>query len=284
MFVAVREKTSDSWLDPRCSGLVGFKVAQRLWRHCIGKRGLFLTLTYDRTPYKDAVDLYRTQSEEQHVALFMRRLSRFLGVSLKGKWFCKMEFQQDGYVHWHIILLDVDFIDAKECARIWSHGFVKIKKITKKRVFYTCKYLTKDGKPMPSFLLLERPRSVKVVRVSPGFWKDTKPAKPKEYDPYDDYGPDWGNQKIEGSYVPLGVKLAQRPKTLMLYSTQEGQRKKVIDAHPVEVMTDLLAKGATPVRKHRGWQWYRVNQAIQEALDDVGNVPRAASQRAGGAR
>jgi hypothetical protein len=204
---AIRERSSGSWLDPSASGLLGWKLGRRLLWRCRGHRGVFVTLTYRREGYSSPLELYRRQAERQDVPLFIRRLSRALGVSFKGKWLCKLEFQQGGWVHWHIVLLGVRRIEFAVLKRCWTHGFPWISKITPRTCMYLTKYVAKGGQ-LPAWIYLEKPKSVKIVRVSPGFWPEDEraPATPK--DDYDRYGPGPG-QCVDG-YVPIGEKLNRR--------------------------------------------------------------------------
>lgn len=57
------------------------------------------------------------------------------------------EFQKRGAVHYHILFFNLNFIDAKELAKLWPHGFVKINKVdTVSNIGkYMTKYLTKDA-------------------------------------------------------------------------------------------------------------------------------------------
>lgn len=265
--VAVREKFTESWLDPRCSALVGWKVGQRLWARCRGKQGLFLTLTYKRDDYDDPQDLWHRARQEQHVALFFRRLSKHLHTNLKGRWCCKLEFQQGGWVHWHIILLDVNFIAHEDLARVWGHGFVHVKRMNEKNIRYMCKYVTKDGS-LPAWLLFERPRAVKVMRVSPGFWGTTKPAPPRDLD-YEKWGP--AKPPAIPGYVPIGVKIARRNKTVV--KTRRGTFR--VDPTPAWLVLHMLAHGAIVGGRRKGWLWYRMRPQAWEAALDAATADRS---------
>jgi hypothetical protein len=202
--IALRIKRSGSWLDPDCSWLLGWKLGRRLWSRVQGHTGVFLTLTYRRDEFENSLDLYRTQSERQDVALFMRRLGRRLGVSFNGKWICKLEFQKGGWVHWHLIVLGVPRIEHDVLSEAWGHGFVWIKKLTKRRVLYTCKYIAKGGAHnLPAWIYAERPKSVKVIRTSRGFWGG---ASTSTYCPiYAKYGPKRGPSCA--AYVAVGDRI-----------------------------------------------------------------------------
>lgn len=198
--IAVRVKTSGSWLDPNCSGLVGWKFGRRLWKRCKGETGLALTLTYRHDDYANSQELWHRQQERQDVPLFIRRLARALRTSLKGRWVCKLEFQSGGWVHWHIILLGIDRIEHALLSEAWGFGYVWVKRMTKRRVMYLTKYIAKNSQ-VPAWLYGERPRSVKVVRVSPGFWGELGPPTPERIEPKP--------QEID-AYISIGERLKRR--------------------------------------------------------------------------
>lgn len=178
--IRVRRGGSRSWLDYVWARAFGARLASRLEERCRGERGVFITLTYDRALYESPRELYRRASEKKHVAEFMKRLANFLGERLSGRWICKMEFQEGGWVHFHLILLGVSRIDHGELSRLWGHGFVWVNRLTKENRRYMSKYVAK-GDGLPAFLYGERPRSVKVIRTSKGFWREAtepRPSKP----------------------------------------------------------------------------------------------------------
>ena len=195
-----------SWLDPKSSLALSADLQARLVDRLAGKRALFITLTYRHNDYSDPRDLYRCASEEQHIPMFFRRLSRELGISLKGRWLCKREFQQGGWLHYHIVFVYNRFISSSILQSIWDHGFVSVKRYDEScHSFYLSKYMAKDGS-VPDWLLLEKPRSVKIVSVSPGFWD--KPSEKKEYKKYH-------RQKFS-CYQPIGYSLEKARKSTLV--------------------------------------------------------------------
>lgn len=58
-------------------------------------------------------------------------------------------------------------------------GFVWIHRADEAELRYVCKYIAKDGE-FPAFLYLRPIRSVKIIRVSPGFWGTTSPEMDEE--------------------------------------------------------------------------------------------------------
>lgn len=253
MAIGVRVQNSGSWLDPNCAGLLGWKLGQKLWRRCRGKIGVFLTLTYRRDEYSSAQDLYYRQRERQDVPLFIRRLSRLLGVSLKGKWLCKAEFQSGGWIHFHIVLVDVGRIEHADLVRLWGHGWPWIKKLTRARCLYICKYVAKGGR-IPLWLYGEPPRSVKIVRTSPGFWpaEDRRPTRQgADVALWADGTPVTGG-KVAGCYVPVGIRLRRRG-VLVNYDGKVFSRR----CEPSQFMLQCL-RYALRVWQSDGWIWYEI--------------------------
>jgi hypothetical protein len=175
--IAVKVTSSRSWLDREFGKVAAAKLAARLVDRVRGEVGVFLTLTYQREAWESPLELYRAAAEERHVRLFMRRLSAELGQSLSGRWLCKLEFQRGGWVHWHLVLLGVKRIDHALLHRAWGFGYVWVERLTPKCAAYVAKYVSKDGE-VPAFLYGERSRSVRIVRVSPGFWD--RPSESRE--------------------------------------------------------------------------------------------------------
>lgn len=223
-----------------------------------GRGGLVLTLTYMREPYSGPLDLYRRQSDERHLRRFMEKLGRVIHSSLEpherthtadgsyssplsGRWFAKMEFQEGGWVHWHVLLKWDRRIDWEAIRDAWGHGRIFVQKATPQRLRYVAKYLAKP-EDVPAFLLGERPRSVKIIRVSPGFWeKDPEPSRTYEHRPR------------PHSYVPLGVRMRhQRRRTAV---RRVGSRIVNNFDMPFDQLAAHARRSGCKVLKplHRGW-------------------------------
>lgn len=246
--ILLKVKGTKSWLDPQSNRSLAANLSARLWQRCQGRRGVFLTLTYRRDEYRDALDLYRLQSEQQHVPLFLRKVSRFVGQSFKGNWFCKMEFQKGGWVHWHIIVLGIDRIPHADLTRLWGRGHVWIHRLNERRVRYCCKYVSK-GAPVPAWLYGERPKSVKVVRVSPGFWGDTPqaPERPKpEPDPLDE------PRKRFPFWKTIGQRIEESRRTVVVRCAETG-RVATCQADFGTLLVRLLERSCGVVGNDRGW-------------------------------
>ncbi len=212
--IQIRQSASRSWFDPAAAPMKARALWLRLAARCRGHSGLFLTLTYDPQLFPDPMDLYYRSGEEQHVPLFLRKLERALSerdeygrlktdaydsqgralssFSMSGKWFCKLEFQKNGNIHFHLIILDAPNIPQDLMQSLWGRGHVWVKRLSPTNMRYCCKYVGKDD-AYPPFIYGERVRSVKVVRVSSGFWsgksRRSSEEAERDRDPYDVYGP-----------------------------------------------------------------------------------------------
>jgi hypothetical protein len=239
--IRIRRAGTRSWLDYQWSGAFGARLASRLEQRCEGERGVFITLTYQRSKYECPRDLYREASERKHVAEFMKRLARYFGESLSGRWICKMEFQEGGWVHWHLIILGVSRIEHADLERIWGHGHVWITRMTAMSRRYMTKYVAK-GDGLPAFLYAERPRSVKVIRTSKGFWHDTasRPPRPKP-EP---------SQKLD-AYRPIGESLRLSDATSIVQDEDGKYSSKRVPMD--ELLLDLRDAGFSPVARVGSW-------------------------------
>lgn len=265
---------TESWFDPNSARKLSASLGRRLWDRCEGHRGLFVTLTYRRDEWEDAKQLYRAQSEEQHVPLFLRKVARHLGDSLKGRWFCKLEFQRGGWVHWHIIILDVNRIDHAVLSDLWGFGHVWVRRLNARNVKYCTKYTVKAG-DVPAWLYLEKPRAVKIIRVSHGFWEEGEPdSGPVPPDPYDEYGP--VPQRIDGVYVPIGEKL-ERAKGRWVARDEHGHYVRG-QCDLSQLLVSLMERGCGVVGNRAGWI------VVDATLEDLARAGTAAERLAQASR
>lgn len=268
--IEIRTASIRSWLCPRSSRALSAELSAKLAKRFKGKEGLFITLTYARDGYAGPLDLYRAQAEGRHVREFIRRLGAFWGVSLRGKWIRKMEFQSAGgehWIHWHLLIETPRKIANSTCSALWGHGFVNVKKITASRLPYFAKYVSKSSQ-VPAWILTERARSVKCVAVSPGFWGVRSGRKRKTAA---------RRRKRSCVYVPLGVKLLRARCSLSLRD-EAGVVRTVKGLDLGSAIDVLLRAGAALVPcGSRG--------VVVEGLglaDAVEVIKAAAGERAGG--
>lgn len=109
----------------------------------VGKRATFITLTYP-TIYVDS------NTAKSHLRAFIKRINRkFAAIDVTGIW--RMEFQERGAIHFHLVLFKLPFIHKETIAALWAQvthtysPFTRIEGIDspKKMINYVAKYVGK---------------------------------------------------------------------------------------------------------------------------------------------
>lgn len=238
----IRQNRSQSWFSREGSILQSMKLAQRLKARCSGEEGVFITLTYRRDEWESPRDLYHATGEDRHVRRFMATLAEYLGESLNGRWLCKLEFQRGGWVHWHILLLGVRRIDHADLTEMWGHGFTYVQRMTRTRIGYFAKYITKADASVPEWIYAMRAGSVKVIRSSPGFWGGGEVR--------DDSPPP--TFRIAGVYRTIGDCVDQA-KTTCTTVDEAGRYSRLSLPFDAAVQAVALAGGSFGAGSRPGW-------------------------------
>jgi hypothetical protein len=247
--IEFRVRHSRSWLDGRYSKMLAYQLADRLVARCQGEKVLKIELTYRREEYSDPADLYDRASEERHVRRFIESLKRYLKTNLTGRWLCKMEFQEGGWVHWHLLILGIDYINHSDLTELWGHGYVWVRRADERELRYVCKYVAKDGQ-FPAFLYLRPIRSVKIIRVSPGFWKDTPFKKQDDKEGEARHDPEPEHLKLP-VYVTVGEIIERGEETIVC---RDGRgRYAQVKGDPWGLFRALARMGAKVCGNERGW-------------------------------
>lgn len=110
------------------------------------RKAIFITLTYPEAyPHP--------KRAKQHLRAFLKRLSRYFhapGNKYAAIW--RMEFQERGAPHFHIILVDLPFVPKEDIQQMWGEvigyekPFTRIELCRNKRktMYYVSKYLAKS--------------------------------------------------------------------------------------------------------------------------------------------
>lgn len=112
------------------------------------KKSVFLTLTF-------AENLQDIKKANNEFKLFMKRLNYYLQTTIEDfksvEYVATWELQERGAIHYHLILFDFPYIEAKKLEEIWRNGYIKINIIKNKKgemiekvSSYITKYFTKD--------------------------------------------------------------------------------------------------------------------------------------------
>jgi hypothetical protein len=245
--IEFRVRSSRSWLDVKYGKILSHELADRLVERCKGEQVLKIELTYRREEYSDPADLYIRASEERHVRRFIESLKKYLKVNLTGKWLCKMEFQQCGWVHWHLLLVGISYISHNDLTELWGHGYVWVRRADEAELRYVCKYIAKDGE-FPAFLYLRPIRSVKIIRVSPGFWGTSSPKSEDEQDDESDPQPE--PVKLP-AYISIG-EMIERGAEAIVCRDPNGHYAQV-KGDPWDLFGKLRRMGGKVIGSENGW-------------------------------
>lgn len=227
MSIRISKKLCMSWIDPEGGPRLAHAFQQRLEAKLDidserTANSRFITLSYDREPYGDQgqFDLWNeAQRGDGHLKLFWRRLSRRLKRKFSGKWVAKKEFQEGGWLHWHILLYDCGHIDHQDITEAWGKGYAWISKVDKKSANYLAKYQAKCG-AVPGWLYDMPGRSLKFIQSSPGFWAHEKEDEfPKPKIPRTDYTP-----KPYKPQQPLWMRIELARQMITIRSDKDTQR------------------------------------------------------------
>lgn len=196
--VHVRFQDSASWLTP--SGVSKKrKMLERLGLPDMAGRR-FITLSLDRRLF-GRCPLSGYLAGKERMRRFLE-LGRKAGLWKRGCWWAwKLEFQRDGWAHWHIILdrtKKISYEEMRKIEEIWALGRTNCRRISKSQFGYQFKYAFKGvyqegeetgGLCVPSWFLnyYERgsgevkPKSFARVRfwqTSKGFYDKSRSVEP----------------------------------------------------------------------------------------------------------
>lgn len=107
----------------------------------------FITLTIDPKIYPDPCAVYVEATK--HLRRFRSRLAKLLDVDPSGvKWAWKLEFQRNGYPHWHLLYEYKDKLTYEELQlldELWKFGSTNVKRVEDETFYYLFKYMLKPA-------------------------------------------------------------------------------------------------------------------------------------------
>lgn len=171
----LKEFIPASWFHP-----VGiYKVLARIWDRLPDVSGkLFLTLTLDPNNYANEEAGFEDSRDWMRKVFFQLRH----GVEHEGKIYkidapycVKVEFHENGWVHYHVIFLTHRFLPKELLAELWGLGWVKVQRITTDDFHYLLKYVTKPDE-LPDWV--KQRKRLRVFQSTKGFLKPL-PPEPK---------------------------------------------------------------------------------------------------------
>lgn len=162
--ITVGEYQPPNWYTPKGTFLKAKALESRDWPNL--ERWRFVTLTVDPQDWSCPSSAYSHISA--NFRFFLRKLRRAYPHE-KSVW--KLEFQLNGWPHWHLLIDYKKFIDPEILRRLWNYGHVQAKSADHNAKNYLLKYLTKDGL-LPDWVL-HYPRQIRFFQTSPKFFSKT---------------------------------------------------------------------------------------------------------------
>ena len=171
----------------------------------------FLTLTVDPLKFKTSESAYHYIKERMRY--FIRSIKQTFEIDdLAYIW--KLEFQQNGMPHWHMLLNYKKPLCVNTIFKLWGYGGVKIVRCKDKHLPYTFKYIAKEANDLPSwFLELSRPR----VFQSSGFFPKTENQNGTSVSEPSDMS------RPERKKETLGQRLERYRNSIQVISLHEGK-------------------------------------------------------------
>ena len=140
----------------------------------------FITLTnenrrgHPREAYEKGKDRIRR---------FLLRVRKALGYEFRWCW--KLEFHEDGFAHWHLLLEYTKRIPPEmleELGRWWGLGRVNVRRVKRRDIFYVFKYVAKGVEDVPEWVANHKGR-LRVFQASRGFYTNREKREAKRSEP-----------------------------------------------------------------------------------------------------
>lgn len=190
------------------------------------------------------------------------RLRRFLArfreaIGHDYLWCWKLEFHEDGYAHWHLLLEYTQRIPEEmlpELEKWWGLGRINVKRVKQRDLYYVFKYVSKGLEDLPAWVEHHRGR-LRVFQSSRGFFSRAQRREKQSTEPRSCLLP-----------LTLGQKLEwDQRKALMVETTLQGELRMSIVKLRMKFSELYLA---------------RIQQAItkRQMLVGFGIVPISTSQ------
>jgi hypothetical protein len=212
---------------------------------------LFVTFTFNRNDFSgpdSAHDMGRP-----HIRKVMDALRR--GVEHDGKEFkieapycVKVEFHEDDWAHYHLIILTRRYIPGKLFNELWGFGRCNVKRINNQRFHYLLKYVTKgDGYPD---WVLSRQR-LRIFQPSHGFMTPRDALAPA--DKVKNIGPE-----RKRACFTIGQRL-RRWSRMALYN-KRGEFHTIMLCRPFQELFDRLVLSIAEDKRYLGNGFIKIRE------------------------
>ena len=201
---------SESWFTVAGARLKARRLRQAGMPDLTNWRFITLTMATRRLTPHAAYELGKSRLRR-----FLARLRKALGHAFKWCW--KLEFHEDGYAHWHLLVEYREPIPPEMLAELevwWGLGRSNVRRVKQKEIDYVLKYVAKGPEDLPAWVWEHKGR-IRAFQTSNGFFTNRR-ARPR--------------QKIEPAtcLVPLSLRVRHawdERKALLFEGGKNGQRR-----------------------------------------------------------
>lgn len=169
---------AESWFTAEGARLKARRLQQAGIPDLTNWRFITLTIAGHSRPPLEAY--YRGKDQ---IRRFLARFRRAIGRDFKWCW--KLEFQEDGYAHWHLLVeytrpVPVEMLPTIE--KWWGLGRINIKRVNHWEMAYVFKYVAKGIEDLPMWVVRFKGR-LRVFQASRGFYTRRKSRTVKKQEP-----------------------------------------------------------------------------------------------------
>ncbi|MBL9214405.1 MAG: hypothetical protein JNG83_02905 [Opitutaceae bacterium] len=217
------------------------------------KGWLFFTLTIDPDKFAGPVEAY--EAGKDRIRRVIHEL-RERGYDIK-RYASKLELQENGWPHWHLLVDTRRFIAEDMLQDIWGHGFVDVKRIKPTKWTYLFKYVVKGNEGIPQWVL-DYPKRIRVFQTSSGFFSSPSPSREKK-EPADDEDCESGQPET------LAQKFARWATTATVRARESIRHVKTVRL--VRPYRDILIDHVT--RAGRVIDWFHIPLTNQQLIQCI---------------
>jgi hypothetical protein len=234
----------------------------------------FITLTVATRAISPA-EAYKRGKER--IRRFLARFRDAIGRSFLWCW--KLEFHEDGYAHWHLLVQYTQRIPEEQLPELekwWGLGRVNVKRVKQHEMRYVFKYVAKGLDDLPPWVEQHRGR-LRVFQSSRGFFARARRREAKKQQPRSCLLPLTLGQKMEWDAhralmmetTPRGTVRVSIVKLRMKFS--ELYRARVQQA--IAKRQQLVGFGIVPLSTSQGLEI----KHEQRKFSGLGRIPRNAA-------
>lgn len=156
---------SESWFTAEGARLKARRLQQAGLPNFRDWRFLTVTVASRRISPREAYEIGK-----ERMRRFLARLRKALGRVFRWCW--KLEFHEDGYAHWHLLIEYLERIPPEmlpELETWWGLGRINVRRVNRRDVRYVFKYVAKGPDDVPEWVARHKGR-LRVFQACRGFY------------------------------------------------------------------------------------------------------------------